>query len=65
MRRLFGLVALMSNRALRRILASKIGAIFWCAVRCRLCKDHLKNDLRSDQDHRQKIDLRSRSRSRF
>jgi hypothetical protein len=31
----------------------------------RLWKDHLKNDLRSDQDHRQKIDLRSRSRSRF
>jgi hypothetical protein len=28
----------------------------------RLWKDHLKNDLRSDQDHRQKIDLRSRSR---
>jgi hypothetical protein len=32
---------------------------------CRLWKDHLKNDLRSDQDHRQKVDLRSRSRSRF
>jgi hypothetical protein len=31
----------------------------------RLWKDQLKNDLRSDQDHRQKIDLRSRSRSRF
>jgi hypothetical protein len=34
-------------------------------VKIRLCKDHFKNDLRSDQDHRQKIDLRSRSRSRF
>jgi hypothetical protein len=34
-------------------------------VASRLWKDHLKNDLRSDQDHRQKIDLRSRSRSRF
>jgi hypothetical protein len=33
-------------------------------VKFRLWKDHLKNDLRSDQDHRQKIDLRSRSRSR-
>jgi hypothetical protein len=28
----------------------------------RLWKAHLKNDLRSDQDHRQKINLRSRSR---
>jgi hypothetical protein len=34
------------------------------AMQClfsRLWKDHLKNYLRSDQDHRQKIDLRSRS----
>jgi hypothetical protein len=31
-------------------------------MQARLWKDHFKNDLRSDQDHRQKIDLRSRSR---
>jgi hypothetical protein len=31
-------------------------------LQSRLWKDHLKNDLRSDQDQRQKIDLRSRSR---
>jgi hypothetical protein len=37
--------------------------LWWVFIR--LWKDHLKNDLRSDQDHRQKIDLRSRSRSRF
>jgi hypothetical protein len=51
-----------SNRNAMSILAIALCNKLLHRAIARLWKDHFKNDLRSDQDHRQKIDLRSRSR---